>query len=164
MNQQLNAAVRAHEEAGGAPSPYVLALVRAVLLRMSDVWKQSSEPPLSRHPLIGAVREHVRYSLSDSRLQVRGIAKALQCHPDYLSRLFHQETGTPLKVYIRAERIRAARQMLAYGTLSVKQIAFACGFQQSAYFIRVFKEVTGSTPRRLALNMTSSRPFLLPSR
>ena len=45
---------------------------------------------------------------------------------------------------------RAAKLLLRMGT-SVKNTAASCGFNDSFYFSRVFKEYTGSSPSRYAV-------------
>ncbi len=66
--------------------------------------------------------------------------------PTYLSAQFEKETGVALLAYISNVRVEAAKQLLTQG-LSVAKIAEQTGYRDSGSLIRVFKKVTGMTPR-----------------
>ena len=51
-----------------------------------------------------------------------------------------------LKPYVQDYRIRQAEKLLTETDLSVTEIAYATGFSGSAYFGKVFKNLTGKTP------------------
>jgi len=67
-------------------------------------------------------------------------------------RTFHRVFQRSLQMspheYVMRERIRRAREMLddAGHPLPVTEIALACGFEDSNYFSRSFREATGQTP------------------
>ena len=52
----------------------------------------------------------------------------------------------PLKQYISNYRISKAKQLLEDEFNKVTEIAIMCGYANSNYFAKVFKEVTGMTP------------------
>lgn len=89
----------------------------------------------------------VREQFSNPQLNVKTIAERLQCSADYLSHLFHRETGEKLIHYIQRIRIEGARLALQTTPLYVSEIAFASGFADAAYFARVFKRHTGVSPQ-----------------
>ena len=64
----------------------------------------------------------------------------------YLSRCFKALTGYSPKQYLTNIRIARAKTLLGYSSISVKDIAVKCGFNDINNFIRTFKEVTGVTP------------------
>ena len=49
--------------------------------------------------------------------------------------------------YITETRIAAAKEMLEQGDLKVYEIAEKLGYESSFYFSKVFKKVTGLSPR-----------------
>ena len=71
--------------------------------------------------------------------------------PSYLSRSFKKLTGVGLNEYINISRITAAEKLLQSGNLSITEVAFSCGFNDSNYFAAVFKRVRGVTPKKYAL-------------
>jgi len=51
-----------------------------------------------------------------------------------------------MQVYLRI-RLRAARNLLFYGDLPIKEVAGACGFADPATFSRAFRAEFAQTPR-----------------
>lgn len=93
-------------------------------------------------------RQLVAAHLEEQDLSVARLAAWLQCSPDYLSHLFHKETGIPLARYINDQRLARARQLLETSPLSIKEIALAAGYGDAGYFARVFRHATGTPPTR----------------
>ncbi len=62
--------------------------------------------------------------------------------------LFKQETDlTPVEFKNRAAIRRAVTLMISNRHISVEELSLSTGFASSAYFRRVFKQVTGKSPR-----------------
>lgn len=68
-------------------------------------------------------------------------------HPAHLARSFHHATGFPVGEYLRRLRIRRACEALTRSHLPVAAIALDAGFADQSHFSRVFRRVTGETPR-----------------
>ena len=81
------------------------------------------------------------------RLTAETLAKDCALSPDYLCALFKKHVGVPLSVYIRRQRLAAARDLLQTGK-GLSEIAYDLGFCSESYFIRCFREEFGETPRR----------------
>jgi len=75
-------------------------------------------------------------------------AKAVGLHPVYFGRAFKRETGLRPMEWLNQQRLQVACQHLAGTTLSVTQIADACGFSNPFYFSRVFRRHFGQSPIR----------------
>jgi AraC-like DNA-binding protein len=99
----------------------------------------------------------VREQFSNPNLSVKSIAEKLQCSPDYLSHLFHQETGEKLIHYIQRIRIDGAILALETTPLYISEIAFASGFADPAYFARVFKQHRGESPQDFRARLDEQR-------
>jgi len=78
---------------------------------------------------------------------VADYAAALAVSPAHLSRVTRTATGRPASALIEDRLIREARRNLVYTNLSVSRIAYALGFEDPAYFTRVFTRATGLSPR-----------------
>jgi AraC family transcriptional activator of pobA len=74
-------------------------------------------------------------------------AQELAISPTHLSRLTREATGRPASGLIEERLIREARRNLVYTNLPVSRIAYALGFEDPAYFTRVFTRATGLSPR-----------------
>lgn len=81
-------------------------------------------------------------------IPVTELASIANISPDHFTRTFKACFGlTPLQ-YINSKRIQRACEILVNNQLTVKEVAFSVGFDDPAYFIRLFKKITGTTPRR----------------
>jgi YesN/AraC family two-component response regulator len=74
------------------------------------------------------------------------IADGIGVSEDYLSRLFKREVGISPWEYLNRYRVYQAKEMLRQSMDSVSEIAGRVGFADSAYFSRVFRQITGVSP------------------
>jgi AraC-like DNA-binding protein len=76
------------------------------------------------------------------------IAAAMSFHPDYLERVFRARTKMSILGALHQKRIGAARVSLhSEPGKNINEIAFECGYTDPGYFRRMFKRLTGLTPR-----------------
>ena len=66
----------------------------------------------------------------------------------YLSTLFRQVTGTTFKEHLNRVRVEEAARLLSNTDYPVMEIAIACGYKDQSYFTKVFKKLTGLTPKQ----------------
>ena len=64
----------------------------------------------------------------------------------YFSRSFKRITGMTFKSYLNRTRVSKAEQLLFKGGSSVSEIASECGYNNTSYFISVYRSLTGKTP------------------
>ena len=64
----------------------------------------------------------------------------------YLANSFKKELGIPIGTYIIEKRLEKARKMLQAGEASVTEVALAVGYDNFAYFSRLFKNKVGMSP------------------
>lgn len=77
------------------------------------------------------------------------IAHALEYNVDYLERTFRRAKQRSIVDAVHEKRIDEARGLLrGQGRKNISEIAFACGFHDPTYFRRIFKRLTGLTPRQ----------------
>lgn len=89
------------------------------------------------------------------------IATALRVSPDYVSRIFRKETGMTPWQYLNRYRVLQAQRLLLTTDLSVTEIAAATGFNEAAYFVRIFHRETGKAPQRFRKEAASTVPETL---
>ena len=70
-----------------------------------------------------------------------------------LCRAFKEHLGTTVTDYVNAYRIYKSTVLLSETAISIQEIAKLCGFENTSYFIKVFKKYKGITP----VNFTSAR-------
>jgi len=74
-------------------------------------------------------------------------ADAIGVSNSYLSRIFHLETGKTLINFLNQIRIEKAKSYLQLKNMPIKEVVKLCGFNNYSYFMNVFKEYTGKTPK-----------------
>ena len=78
-----------------------------------------------------------------------------------LKRRFKAATGTTLIEYLQNLRIEEARRLLESGQMPIDDICIEAGYEDSSFFRRLFKRLTGLTPsqyRRMFQPVASSNP------
>lgn len=124
----------------------IKGLILAYLSTLAGIVHHTREAPPSERLKISQAKRYVHEYLGSSELSVKQLAELLHCSADYLSFVFHRETGQRLIAYINQERVKVAMNMLRNTALSISEVAYALGFESQAYFSRVFKQVTRKTP------------------
>jgi two-component system response regulator YesN len=74
------------------------------------------------------------------------IARSANLSLSRLSHLFKIEVGTSPAKYLKQIRMEKAKHLLETSFLSIKEIMFAVGFNDSSYFTRSFKRFYGMSP------------------
>lgn len=96
-------------------------------------------------PLATAAQKYIGTHFGEP-LSLESIARELHCNPQYLSRLYRRAFGITLTEDLNKMRIARAKWFLAYGSLSIKETAKKCGFNDLAYFRRQFRRYCSMTP------------------
>lgn len=80
-------------------------------------------------------------------LSLKELAALAGVHPSHLARSFQRTKGTSVGEYQRGLRIALARKALADQRCSIADVAAMAGFHDQSHFARVFRRITGETPR-----------------
>ena len=94
---------------------------------------------------INRALEYIRLHYNEG-ITLEETARALRITPEYLSMLFKREVGINFSVFLKRFRISHAKRLLKGTDMKVREVAAACGYSNSNYFIKVFREVTGTVP------------------
>lgn len=86
------------------------------------------------------------------RLTLEEIAESAYLSKTYLSSIFKKETGQSISSYINRVRVDKSKTMLLQDSASIIDIANACGFEDQSYYTKVFKSITGMTPKKFREN------------
>ena len=115
--------------------------------RLAALWRtlgrRSDTPPAS---LVTVIEQHLAASL-DGRVRLGDLARRLGYSPSHLSTLIRRTTGRTFVALRRRLRFERACALLREGA-SVKAAALAAGFDDPAYFSRLFKRRVGVPPSR----------------
>jgi AraC family transcriptional regulator len=101
------------------------------------------QPP----PWLARVRAelHARF---DERLSLNCLATLAGVHPAHLAMTFSRHQGCTIGEYLRYQRVEYGRRRLTASTASLATIAAEAGFADQSHFTRVFRRLTGQTPRQ----------------
>lgn len=133
------------DQESGLLTPYEGSLLMQLMLL--EVCRPAAAPPQDGHAAVLArlTYQHLLQNLGGP-LSTARIARALDCHPDYLGRCYRGVYGETITDAIQRERLKKARAMLLDSNDAVEAVARACGFPGVVFFRRVFKRHTGSSP------------------
>ena len=121
--------------------------VSSALLKLCLLEMIRQKPSAEQTDICKAVLTYVHKNYSNSSLSNKEIAAKFGYHPDHLSTLIKQETGKSLHRYLINYRLQIAKNYLLTTQYDISEIAWRCGFCTPAYFIKLFRENTGTTPR-----------------
>ncbi|MCB9333864.1 MAG: response regulator [Lewinellaceae bacterium] len=109
----------------------------------------TAQPPAgsTEHVFVQKARELVEMNLDDSGFDVEQFCRALTMSHSQVHRKLSALTGLSAVQFIRHIRLNKACEMLLDPALTITSIAFDCGFNDPAYFGRVFKQTYGLTPQ-----------------
>jgi AraC-like DNA-binding protein len=104
--------------------------------------------------------ELITRQYADPHLDLSTLARAMNLSRGRASRLLKAHGGQRFLDALHAVRTRAAAQLLAHSTLSVKEVAAAVGYRRSNELIRHFRKAYSATPGayRRQLPATVVRP------
>ena len=102
-----------------------------------------------RETVRARIQSYIRRNLADPELTIERIAERMRCTKRYLHKVFSDE-AEPLNQYIWSQRLELCRARLSQPELadrSITEIAFDCGFSNTAHFSRSFRARFGECPR-----------------
>ena len=89
---------------------------------------------------------YVEGNFSNPTLDVKRMCEISFMSPSSLQRAFNHSFGLSPNKYLTRLRMNKALELLLENKMTVKEVAFACGFTDEKYFSRVFKERFGYSP------------------
>lgn len=112
-----------------------------------------------KHPPRKAIRTYESLCLFvqenfQSQITRESVAKHFGLAPNHVSRLFRKEGFMRFNDYLNLVRVNRAKFMLQTYSLTLKEIAFDCGYNDTAYFCRVFKKTCKITPTQYRTETT----------
>lgn len=128
----------------GEVEDVLIRLISGLDVRTADI-VSGSDPIRGDEDLAQAAKSFIKDHLVE-KLMVGDIAAVLGCSESHLMKAFKSDTGWSIVEYISGERIGLASHMLRTTDWSVSMISSMCGYDDSAYFTRVFRRLKGMTP------------------
>ena len=115
--------------------------IQTQLITNSQANEIDSHLPTFIAQAISYIKDHYADTLNLTQ-----VAKIVSVNPVYLSSSFTKYCGKNFLEYITHYRITKAKELLIGSNLQVQEIAVQVGYNDIAYFSRIFRRETGQTP------------------
>lgn len=138
-----------------------IALCDGVLDRFQPSSAEGAASPLEQRDrmtileMTGLIQRSYAQPLGLDDIAAAGLVSRSQC-----CLLFKKYVRRTPNEYLTERRLEAAKQMLADTSSPVGEIARACGFSSSSYFIAVFRKAMGATPKEYRQSLEARRAGL----
>ena len=94
-----------------------------------------------------AIIELVRYQSDENKIKhSEYLSNQLNLDYPFLSKVFSEEEDITIEQYIIQQKIEKVKELLAYGQLTLSEIAWQMGYSSVAALSSQFKKVMGCTP------------------
>lgn len=100
---------------------------------------------------IAIVIKYIERNISEE-ITLANSAKVVHLSPQYLSRYFKKETGLTFTEYVTKVKIERAKKLITQTNKPVYRIALELGFNDAAYFSKVFLKYAKVTPLQFKKN------------
>ncbi len=121
---------------------HMLALCIAECIRVFQTGVVSAENDVEGR-IVSYIHENMQQNVTN-----KAIGELFNYHPNYVSSLIKRLTGMPIHQYMIHIRLLKAANLLGSTTLPCSEIATACGFYDSAFFSKSFKNHFGISPSK----------------
>ncbi len=114
----------------------LLAAVREVAGSVGVAYERRSKA------LIESAKRCIEERFSE-QIGYKDVARRIFISPSHFLNLFKRETGLTFTDYLTSIRIGKAKELLRTTSLSITEIAFQVGYNNSNYFSSIFKKIAG---------------------
>ncbi|WP_434584057.1 helix-turn-helix transcriptional regulator [Klebsiella sp. R390] len=119
----------------------VYALINDLLYQITDGLNNQRGP----FSLLDEIKSYIdsHYHTDISR---ESVAETFNISPGYLSRLFSKESDVKFNEYLKLARISRSKTLLTNTTMKINEVSEKCGFTDTNYFCKVFRDINDCTP------------------
>lgn len=123
--------------------------IELLLLTARHTQKRKAAPSIELTPVQRKVTDIIRHINRHFRepLQLDELARQFYISKGHLSRVFKEVSGFGFSQYVNITRIKEAERLLRETDWSITDISERCGFENFSHFGKVFKELSGISPR-----------------
>lgn len=128
---------------------YVPETTSLFLHLLAEIQKESVQQEISSADRLQQMLSYMQANFQDSTLSVASLAERFGTSASYFRRVFGQTVGTSPAAYLHRLRVDYARELLATGYYSVREIAERSGFCDAKYFSKVIRREFHAAPSHL---------------
>jgi AraC family transcriptional regulator len=92
------------------------------------------------------VMDYIKANLTEN-LSILDLATLIRMSESHFSRSFKQSMGLSPYQYLIQQRVERAKQLLKKRSIAISTIALDCGFANQTHLTKVFRQMTGMTPK-----------------
>jgi AraC-like DNA-binding protein len=129
-------------------------LVQALISHAHDLLQHPLHAASRGATLFNTIRTYIDEHF-DQPLTRGAVSSALRISPDHLSHVFQKEANTSFNDYLTRVRLEHAKELLRKYDMKIKEVAHRCGFNDSDYFCRLFRQKTQRSPSEYRLHYQS---------
>ncbi|MEY8517724.1 response regulator [Lachnospiraceae bacterium 29-84] len=145
INQKAYEKLREEDNLKGVLKVYTAEELKESLRKTAQIICDRKEKEGISNYTINRTLEYIRNHYKEG-ISLEKTAEVLNITPEYLSMLFKREIGMNFSVFLKEFRISHAKRLLKESDMKIYEVAQECGYSNSNYFARIFKEVTGVSP------------------
>jgi len=105
--------------------------------------KQDSQKITQIKPALEFIDENY-----DQQIALADISRAAHLSVSRLAHVFKEQMGITVVDYLTSVRIEKAKYLLIATDKSCTEVCYEVGYNNQSYFTRIFKELSGLTPRQ----------------
>lgn len=106
--------------------------------------------------IVDKVKAFIKENIINQDISLNTVADYFYLSPNYLSKIFKQETNMSFIDYLVETRLQVSKDLLLSGKLTVEEIASLVGYSSPQYFIKKFKCRFGKTPKQYQIESSIS--------
>lgn len=106
---------------------------------------------ITDNPVLNEILQYINENYQNN-IRLNQCAKDLHISENQINRLFNQHFNMSFIKYVNKYRIDKAIELLKNKNLTIKEVASKVGFNNLNYFYKVFKSITGNTPKEIRSN------------
>ena len=119
----------------------VYALLNDLLYQLTAGLNNQRAPFSLRDEIKSHIDSHYHTDISRE-----SVAETFNISPGYLSRLFSKESDVKFNEYLKLARISRSKTLLTNTNLKINEVSEKCGFTDTNYFCKVFRDINDCTP------------------
>ena len=124
-------------------SDSLLSLVISLVLRLTSYERGENSVSVKTYD---EVKNYIDINFTNIDT-IDDVCRSLYVNKYYLTHLFKDTIGVPPLRYLIQKRIDYAKKLLTTTNKPISEIANECGYMDSAYFCRIFKKLTDTSPK-----------------
>lgn len=108
--------------------------------------QEQAEDAARNEQAVRQIREYIDLHFCNT-ITAEELSVAVHFSPGYLAKLFRQKYGVSLGAYVIERRMEVAKRLLGETDIAISEVSVRSGYDNFAYFSRLFRRKTGMSPR-----------------